>query len=524
MITIFKNTFGKYLLALLVLCGVACTQKLYDRLGTSVVSVAATESVNPVFTRQAINPCVRIEVNIPKGHKELNFNAISGIIGNVSLGDIERIELYKGNEKPDFTGTELLGSVIPTGKKFTIPFESKPVVGQHIFWVSLSLKTGANTAHKITLNVEQLTDKTGVIYKINQRSVTAKYIGIGLRLPKDENVHTYRIPGMITTDKGTLIAVYDIRYDDSRDLPANIDVGMSRSTNGGQSWGEMKNIIDMEGPKDNSGAGDPCVLFDPVTKTIYVAALWSKGNRSIAGSGPGLSPEETGQFVITSSTDDGLTWTKPYSITSQVKNPEWRLFFPGPGNGIAMTDGKLVFPAQYWDAQKMPHATLIYSDDHGKSWKSGIGAKSNTTESQLVETAQGTLMLNMRDNRGGFRSIATTADFGKSWQEHATSRNTLQEPVCMAAFIKAKVMVKGHLKDVLFFCNPNDSKSRKDITIKASLDMGETWLPVNQLLVDSRNCYGYSALTKVDDHTVGLLYEGVGSLLFVKIPVKDIIK
>src|SRR5690606_7594931 len=129
--------------------------------------------------------------------------------------------------------------------------------------------------------------------------------------------------------------------------------------------------------------------------------------------------------IVCSSTDDGLTWSKPYSITSQVKNPEWRLFFPGPGNGIAMADGKIVFPAQYWDAVKMPYSTLVYSDDHGKTWKSGVGAKSNTTESQLVETTPGTLMLNMRDNRGKFRSVATTTDMGQTWTEHATSYNAL---------------------------------------------------------------------------------------------------
>ena len=59
-----------------------------------------------------------------------------------------------------------------------------------------------------------------------------------------------------------------------------------------------------------------------------------------------------------------------------------------------------------------------------------------------------------------------------------------------------------------FFSNPNTSSGRYNITIKASLDLGQTWLPANQLLIDERQCYGYSSLTKVDDHTIGLLYEG----------------
>ena len=66
-----------------------------------------------------------------------------------------------------------------------------------------------------------------------------------------------------------------------------------------------------------------------------------------------------------------LTWSDVYSITEQVKGLKWNLFFNGPGNGMVMQDGKLVFPAQYWDENAMPHATIIYSDDHGKSWTSG---------------------------------------------------------------------------------------------------------------------------------------------------------
>ena len=278
---------------------------------------------------------------------------------------------------------------------------------------------------------------------------------------------------------------------------------------------------------ENNGIGDPSILFDPVTKKIWVAALWSKGNRSIAGSEPGLSPDTTGQFVLVSSDDDGLTWSEPVSITSQVKNPIWHLYFNGPGNGIAMQNGTLVFASQYWDETRkpgMPHSSIIYSDDHGKTWKSGIGAKSNTTEAQVVETTPGTLMLNMRDNRGSFRSVATTKDFGQTWTEHATSYNALQDPVCMASIIKAKVNVKGQLKDVLFFSNVNSSTARINMTIKASLDLGETWLPANELLLDERRSFGYSALTKIDDNTIGILYEGSRDLYFVRIPVKDIIK
>jgi len=517
------NIFNGFIF--LALLGIAaCSNKIYKEKGAAAITIGASPTVNPIFKRMETNPYLRLDINIPEG-KQIASRGLKGTILAQGWKDVAKLELYKGDDQQDHSLSTLLGTVVPTKNSFTIPFTATLAAGKHSLWLSVTLKDDADIAHKLTIKVDQLLAASGLIYPVSQNEVNPRYLGTALRKPNDENVHTYRIPGIITTDKGTLISVYDIRYDNDRDLPGNIDVGMSRSTDGGQTWDTMRNIMDMGGSTDNSGAGDPSVLFDPVTKTIWVSALWSKGNKSIAGSGPGLTPDETGQFIITSSTDDGLTWSKSYSITEQVKNREWRLFFPGPGNGIAMLDGKIVFPAQYWDAQKMPHSTLIYSNDHGKTWKSGIGAKSNTTESQLVETTPGTLMLNMRDNRGKFRSVAVTKDMGQSWKEHATSYSALADPVCMASLIKANVNVKGAKKDVLFFSNLNTSKNpRAHTTIKASLDLGETWQPSNLLYLDERKSYGYSALTKIDDQTLGLLYEGTRSLLFVKIPVKDIVK
>lgn len=520
-----KKIFSGFILLLSALGMMACSSKIYRGTGISAITITAEPTVNPIFKRMETNPYLRIAINVPEGNKEVTYQQFSGTIETAGLKDIARLELYLGDDQQELAASKLLGSVVPATNKFSIPFTTTLTAGKHSLWLSVTLKDGADVDHQLTIKADRFIDASGVVYPVVQSKVGPRYLGIALRKPMDENVHTYRIPGMITTDKGTLISVYDIRYDNDVDLPGNIDVGMSRSTDGGRTWNAMKNIMDMGGPADNSGCGDPSILFDPITKTIWVSALWSKGNRSIKGSGPGLSPDETGQFLMTSSTDDGLTWSKPYSITNQVKNREWRLFFPGPGNGIAMADGKIVFPAQYWDADKMPHSTLIYSDDHGKTWKGAVGAKSNTTESQLVETTPGTIMLNMRDNRGKFRSVAITKDMGQTWTGHVTSYSALPDPVCMGSLIKANVNVKGRQKNVLFFSNldvPNGP--RRHLTIKASLNLGETWPAADKLFLDERKTYGYSALSKIDNQTLGLLYEGIRSLYFIRIPVKDVIK
>lgn len=518
-------TYSKILSCLFL---VLFTQDIFSQKKTSnynSIAATSTSPVAPVFKGIPANPVLQIRIYVPQG---INNPACSGVhikLNEAGLKNIEKIAAYNNDSEPVFNAESRVETITPSSTNFTIPFNQQFQPGLNYVWIAVSLKESASLADKIEVTATEIvgagSNKIAIRAEI---PVQPKRIGVAVKKAGDNGVHTFRIPGIITTDKGTLIAVYDIRHDKSGDLPGNIDVGMSRSTDGGRNWEPMKVIMDMGAPHENNGVGDPSILFDPVTRKIWVSALWSKGNRSIAGSQPGLTPDETGQFAMVSSSDDGLSWTQPYSITPQVKNPAWKLFFPGPGNGIAMQDGKIVFPAQYWDSAHMPHSTLVYSADHGATWKSGIGAKKNTTESQLVETKPGTLMLNMRDNRGGFRSVATTNTFGIDWIEHPTSYKALRDPVCMASFIKATVNAKGQTREVLFFSNVNSTTARLDITVKASIDLGETWSPSNQLLIDDRRSYGYSALTKIDDNTIGLLYEGIRDLYFIRIPVNEIIK
>ncbi len=480
---------------------------------------------NPIHKGLDINPLAKISVRMPYGQGGNKLQTMQLSISNQTvLKDIEKIEIYASAGISDVTKATLVASVTAIQNKMTIDCNTNLISGENFFWLSCKATDNADMRNTITLQCENVQiENIGTIAPKNANAISPKYIGYALRQKGQDNIHTYRIPGIVTTNKGSLIAVYDNRYEGSGDLPANVDVGMSRSTDGGLTWQAMKVIMDM-GTGANDGIGDPSVLVDKKTGTIWVAALWSHGNRGWNGSGAGLTPDETGQFVLVKSEDDGVTWSQPINITPSVKTPSWRLFFQGPGMGISMTDGTLVFPAQYRDADGMPFSTLIYSKNNGQTWQAGTGAKSNTTEAQVVELNDGSIMLNMRDNRGGSRSIATTKDFGKTWTEHATSRSALTEPICMASIIRVASTKNGDLKNILAFSNPNDTKDRKNMTIKLSLDEGNTWLEKNQLLIDERVCYGYSCMTMIDKNTIGLLYEGSRDLYFVRIPLKDVFK
>ncbi len=281
-------------------------------------------------------------------------------------------------------------------------------------------------------------------------------------------------------------------------------------------------------------------LYVPRTST----ALWMSGSDYEKmlwwDSKPGIAPEETGQFVLVKSTDDGLTWSDPINITEQIKDPEWQLLLAGPGMGITLDEGTLIFAGQFKEdigaqafdgGQYSSHSTIVYSKDGGETWQIGTGAKPNTTEAQVVELADGGLMLNMRDDLNrrvkdetNGRAVSVTYDMGETWVTHPTSNSALPEPNCMASLIGHNMQVDGQMQQVLFFSNPNDKHSRVNMTIKASLDDGNTWPEMNQVLLNETPGFGYSCMTMVDDNTVGILYEGVKELFFQKIQVSEILR
>jgi sialidase-1 len=290
----------------------------------------------------------------------------------------------------------------------------------------------------------------------------------------------------------------------------------------------MRVIMDMGHDRKwrFDGVGDPSVLVDRVTGAIWVAATWSHGNRSWNGSGPGLEPVETGQFMLVRSDDDGLTWTKPINITRQVKDPAWRFVLQGPGKGITLGDGTLVFPAQFRSADNSPFtgkpfSTLIWSKDRGETWNIGTGVKPDTTEAQVVELGDGTLMINCRDNRRGSRSVYTTRDLGATWQVHSSSRSALPEPTCMASLIRLTHEEYGPL---LLFSNPATRTDRRDMTLKVSRDEGRSWPSRWHTLYDQRPGFGYSCLTRIDKEHVGVLYEGRRELYFLRLSIRDLIQ
>lgn len=415
----------------------------------------------------------------------------------------------------------------------TLHSEQPLLKGTNYFWVSIQMKPQASLQSKVSFTLpEALINNQPTTIAWQGKAEAPRRVGIGVRQAGDDGSAAYRIPGLVTSNRGTLLGVYDIRYNSSVDLQEKVDIGVSRSTDKGQTWEPMRIAMTFGEtgglPHAQNGVGDPSILVDEKTNTIWIVAAWTHGmgnGRAWNNSMPGMTPDETAQLMLVKSEDDGKTWSQPINITSQVKNPSWYFLLQGPGRGISMQDGTLVFPIQFIDSTRIPNAGIMYSKDRGKTWHLHNLARTNTTEAQVAEIEPGTLMLNMRDNRGGSRAVAITKDLGKTWTEHPSSRKALQEPVCMASLLKVEAKDNITGKPLLLFSNPNTTRGRHHITIKASLDNGLTWSPSQQVLLDEGESWGYSCLTLIDKETIGILYESsVAHMTFQAVKIKDLIK
>ena len=509
----------------------------------------------PILIDRTDNILFEIRIN---GHRGEVLNSLTVEFGEpTDMADIEALRLFYGgtegkarkgmhfrpmnyipNNQPGRTlaahpSYSVLQSEAEKPRESVVLTSGQPLVeGVNYFWVSVQMSATTPTDAFVAAKVTGI-EIDGKAVPVEQfGSTDARRVGIGVRHAGDDDVAAFRIPGLTTTRKGTLLGVYDVRRNNSADLQEAIDIGVSRSTDKGRTWEPMRIAMTFDGegglPQAQNGVGDPSILTDEVTGTIWIVAArtFGMGNlRAWTNSMPGMTADDTAQLMMVRSDDDGETWSEPINITGQVKDPSWHFLLQGPGRGITMKDGTLVFPIQFIAPDRIPHAGIMYSKDRGATWHINSPARSDTTEAQVAEIEDGVLMLNMRDNRGGSRAVAVTKDLGRTWTVHPSSRSALKEPICMASLlsVKAKDNVLG--RDLLLFSNPNTTRGRHHITVKASLDGGLTWPERNQVLLDEEEGWGYSCLTLVDSETIGILYESsVAHMTYQTIKIKDLVK
>ena len=308
---------------------------------------------------------------------------------------------------------------------------------------------------------------------------------------------TYRIPALVTTTRGTLLAFCEGRKSSAGDS-GDIDVLVRRSLDRGRTWSRPHKIADM----GLDTVGNPAPVVERKTGAVFLLLTSNPGQTTERQITDGSARIGRSVWLLRSA-DDGVTWSAPVDITAQVKRPDWTWYATGPGNGVQLRGGRLVVPCDHNRREgNERHSHVIYSDDRGKTWQLGGEAADKTNESAVVETKDGGLLLNMRSYHGkNRRAIQRSSDGGLTWSALELDP-VLIEPVCEASLLAA--VRPGQKSDGrALFSNPA-ATDRSHLTVRLSGDDGRTWSAA-RLVYDGPSAY--SSLTMLGDGTVGLLYE-----------------
>lgn len=533
-------------LAALLLAAASC-EKPADGLKASI----NLDNV-PLLALKESNAAGHIEVANANGTSVTVTAFTIKLSATESLSDIESITLSEnGNNLAVIPVSKGTGSCKLSEKTaFTISPGTSGMV------LSFKMKDEISLTNKISVEGLEMKTRDGII-AINCSDAPVLRTGVALRQAGEDSVNNCRIPGLVTTKKGTLLAMYDARRDADRDLQGDIDICYNRSTDGGRTWSGMMTALDMGEygglPQKYNGVSDGSMTVDENTGDIYVTGCWMHGvldektGKFIEGltqestewnhqwrshgSQPGYDPKQSSQYLIAKSTDDGLTWTEPENITRQVKPESFWLMAPAPGAGITLEDGTILIPSEGRDENGTQFSTLIWSKDSGKTWTAGTPAYTNTNECMAVQLSDGSIMLNARErsNRGKVegngRMIATTSDLGKTWTRHPTSQCALIESACQASLLKhIYTDPSGSQTTLILFFNPSSVSKRDNFTLKCSIDDGMTWPEDLWIQFDALGGNGYSCMSTIDNDTIGILYEGSGAnLVFQQFKITELI-
>ena len=374
-------------------------------------------------------------------------------------------------------------------------------------WTQHPKETG--TAHKIPLIVQirpwRATMKLYDFYVETEGDL--------IPLPKRQTLYksgtnktnTYRIPALAVSTKGTLLAFAEARRDGGHDT-CNIDTVVRRSEDGGKTWGPEIVVFDL----GDDVSGNPCPVVDRTTGRIWSLQTWNSHKVSESKIKAGFGNDSRRVFSLYSD-DDGKTWSKPKEITKAVKLKDWSWYATGPGAGIQLTRGKhkgrLIIPCDHKSLPKggpnTYHSHILYSDDHGKTWKIGASTEHGLNECEAVELEDGSVMLNSRNHgvNNVHRGVAISKDGGETFASFRRDP-ALLEPRCQAS-IRRYRWAKAGQPGVILFSNPA-WKWRTFNMLRMSYDDGATW-PDARIIYPSTSAY--SDIAVLPDGRIAVMFE-----------------
>lgn len=348
--------------------------------------------------------------------------------------------------------------------------------------------------------------------------VAAPPVEVDVFIPREDGFASIRIPSIVVSKQGTLLAFAEGRAADADQ--AKNKIILKRSLDGGKSWSKVA-IIAEDGDK---ALNNPCAVVERDSGKIllmyqsYPAGLSERSGQILTGyDGDAI----VRNWLITSS-DDGKSWSLPRDLTRSTKREKGvTTIASGPGIGIQLTQGshagRIVFPMNEGPFG-MWNIYAVYSDDKGESWHMGEnvpngiitasdGKKVSTVnEAQFAELDDGSIRFNVRRWAGKpVRKSAVSGDGGISWS-NVEDAEELIDPGCMGSILRYEQ--KGAPKSNLLLYSGPQSKGREQGTISISYDNGQSW-PVKKVIQPGP--FAYSCLTQLPNGSVGCLYEADGT-------------
>jgi sialidase-1 len=312
----------------------------------------------------------------------------------------------------------------------------------------------------------------------------------------------YRIPAIETTPDGTLLAFAEARKYNLADPGGKgqeIDLVLKRSTDGGATWSAMS-LIEHSGEFWSSA--NPATVVDRQNRRVWLFYLRCKPGRGSREARPGTNDVLN---LARYSDDNGLTWSEPIDQTEAARDmadAQWRISVPGPGGAIQDRQGRLIVPM--WKCEPYRNFAL-FSEDHGRTWQRGglVPGGQAGDEDQLVELADGRILIDIRQQSGTHRWTATSSDGGRIWSEPRPGQQVT--PVC-CAIERYTLASAGDDRDRILWTAPKGPK-RSTLIVRTSCDEGQTFTG-ERLITDGPAAY--SDLTILQDKSAGVLWERGG--------------
>ncbi len=331
----------------------------------------------------------------------------------------------------------------------------------------------------------------------------------------------FRIPAIVQTQKGTLLAFAEGRQNSCADN-GDVDIVLKRSVDGGESWGALEVVW---GDSINT-----CSYASPIvertTGKIIVLSVWNRGEDHFKEIYAGTSVG-TRRVFKQESVDDGLTWSEPEEITSSVKKEGWTYYGLGYTSLIQLERGehrgRLVLSAYHGEnLQDTNYVHLMYSDDLGKSWHlGGTCPRSGVNETEMVELPDGTIYLLMRnDNFQARKRLVTYSRDGGASISSPVHQTELGGTICQTSLTKY-IPTQDSLW--LIQTSPMNDWVRERMVCRISKDWGVSWMDVEEVY---EGYSAYSDLIVLKDGSVKCLFEGGkvfahGGILFKGIELND---